>query len=273
MTGRAVTLRPIDGLQRPLCLHTHDPDADLVSRRLHEDGQWEPFETRLWLAAQRRGDVVVDVGANLGYFSLLSALAWRAPGPVFAFEPAADNFDLLCSNLAANDCAGQVEPVQAALGSRGGDVLLMRSDTNRGDHQVYAGDGQRAAEPVRLLRGDAFLAPRVDRIDLLKIDTQGSELDVLLGLWPLLERSRACLRILVELTPYSLLLAGSSGRALIERLAALDLPLAIVDHLEHRLVPSDAGALARWCDNVSATPGDRGFMNIFVGEAPALAAA
>jgi len=263
-----VTLEPVPGLARPLALYTHDPGVDLVSARLWKDRAWEPFETRLWLRAQRHGDTVVDVGANLGYFSLLSAVAERAAGCIVAVEPAADNCALLEANLRLNDCRDAVIVVQAALGAASGSGTLLRSEANRGDHQVYPGDGERRAEPIRVLAGAEALAAHVERIDLLKIDTQGSEADVVAGLWPLLLASRKALRLLIELTPFSLALAGSSGRVLIERLADLDLPFAIVDHLSHRLVASDAEALARWCDNVAATPGDRGFMNIFVGHPP-----
>lgn len=265
-----VRLQPIAGLARPLALHTHDPAADLVSARLWQERAWEPFETRLWISAQRGGDTVVDVGANLGYFSLLSALAESGAGRVIAFEPAADNFALLTANLRLNHCHKGVHAVHAALGARSGPGTLQRSEENRGDHQIFRGDGKRAGEAIRVLAGVEALAGRVDRIDLLKIDTQGSEAAVVAGLWPLLEASRSSLRLLIELTPFSLALAGSSGRALVERLAGLDLPMAIVDHVGHELVPSSPADLARWCDNVAATPGDRGFMNIFVGQAPAL---
>lgn len=264
-----VRLKSIAGLARPLALYTWDPDADLVSARLWQERAWEPFETRLWVRAQRRGDTVVDVGANLGYFSLLSAVAKRRAGRVVAFEPAADNHALLTENLRLNDCQARVEVVQAALGACSGPGTLQRSEVNRGDHQIFRGDGDRAGEAIQVLAGAEALAGRVDRIDLLKIDTQGSEAAVVAGLWPLLEASRLSLRLLLELTPFSLALAGSSGRALLERLADLDLPMAIVDHVGHELVPSDPERLAHWCDNVAATPGDRGFMNIFVGHAPA----
>ncbi|MEM6773732.1 MAG: FkbM family methyltransferase [Pseudomonadota bacterium] len=264
-----LSLTPIAGLHKDLSLYTHDPQSDLVSQRLAAQRCWEPFETRLWLGAQRAGDVVVDVGANLGYFSLLSALAEAAPAQVHAFEPAADNFALLEKNLALNGCSDLVCTHHAALSSVNGIGRLRRSETNLGDHQIYAGDGERSEEPINARRGDDALAAHCDRIDLLKIDTQGSELRAIDGLWPLLERSRESLRILVELTPFSLALAGASGRQLIERLARLSLPFHIVDHIEARLVRSDAAALARWCDNVDAVPDDRGFMNIFVGAAPA----
>jgi hypothetical protein len=98
---------------------------------------------------------------------------------------------------------------------------------------------------------------------------QGSELAVLEGLLPLLRRSRSRIGILVELTPFALRAAGDSGAALIDLLDDLGLPLAIVDQQRQRLVPESADALRRWCENVDASPGDRGFMNIFAGTPPA----
>ncbi len=263
-------LDPVPGLQRPLELFTHDPAGDLVSRKLHGERAWEVFESRLWLASHRPGDIVVDVGANLGYYSLLSALGGIPVSRVFAFEPAADNYALLCDNLTLNGAAEQVLPVRAALGEAAGPITLHRSAHNLGDHQVYAGDGERDEETVAQYNGAEFLSEFVDRVDLLKLDTQGSELSVLRGLLPLLRRSRNGLRLLIELTPFSLAMAGHSGRALIELLDSLDLPLFIVDHQAHELVPSNASELAQWCDNVADTDGDRGFMNIFAGPAPAL---
>lgn len=269
MSSHRVELLPIRGLSRNLTLFTHDPATDLVSQILHEKRAWEPFETRLWLACHDRAHTVVDVGANLGYFSLLSDQCLNGSGAIYAFEPAQDNVALLNANIDANDAGARTHVIAAALGERDEQAVLFRNDANRGDHQIYAGDGERASEAVTVLNGADFFTGRADRIDLLKVDTQGSEYAVLSGLMPLLRQSPA-LRLLLELTPYSLRLAGAKGRDLIDLVASLKLPLFIVDHIEHRLVPSDAQALAIWCDNVEATPGDRGFMNIFAGEAPVL---
>lgn len=263
-----VRLAPIPGLPGALSLQTHDPLKDLVSRKLHAERQWEPFETALWIACQRAGDVVVDVGANLGYFSLLSAQHQRKASHIFAFEPASDNVALLRDNLDLNDAKGSVEVCAVALGDSDANTSLHRNEDNRGDHQIYSGDGERSQETISVREGAKFLLPRVDRIDLLKVDTQGSEYAVIVGLLPLLQASGGGLRILLELTPFSLRLANSSGRALVTLLASLGLPLWIVDHIEHRLVASDAEALCEWSDNVDSVPGDRGFMNIFMGSAP-----
>lgn len=261
-------MAPIAGLRRQLVLFTHSPDTDLVSQKIAQTRVWEPFETRLWLACQRPGDRVVDVGANLGYYSLLSALASAPAGAIYAFEPAVDNFTLLRRNLALNACENLVEPVQAALGTDDALGTLYRSASNMGDHQVYAGDGPRVEESIALRNGAAVLAGRVAHIDLLKLDTQGSEHAVLTGLLPLLQASGGKLRMLVELTPFSLRLGGSSGRELVTLIAGLGLPLFIVDHLAHELVPCDCEALCEWSDNVAAGENDRGFMNIFAGQPP-----
>ena len=73
---------------------------------------------------------------------------------------------------------------------------------------------------------------------------------------------------MVELTPFSLRAAGSSGAELVRLLGQLQLPFYIIDHIEHQLVASDQQELELWCNNVDAYPEDQGFMNILVGEAP-----
>lgn len=250
-------------------MFTHDPEQDLVSRLMHDTGQWEPFETHLWLACLRQGCTVVDVGANLGYFSLLSALHAPSAGRIVAVEPAADNAALLRANLKFHDCIGRVNIVQAAWGDREESGALFRNEANRGDHQIYPGDGERTEEMIAVASGIASLAEfGVHHIDLLKVDTQGSEHAVITGLMPVLKRSGSKLRIVIELTPWSLRCAGTSGAMLLVLLDQLSLPVFIVDHIAHKLVPTDIAALTQWCDNVDAEKDDRGFMNIFLGTPP-----
>ena len=117
------------------------------------------------------------------------------------------------------------------------------------------------------MEGAGWFAARATRLDVVKIDVQGAEHAVVRGLLPLLAAGGPTLRLLIELTPASLRAAGSSGAALIDSLATLDLPFHIVDHIEHRLAPTTADALATWCSNLDACPEDAGFMNIWVGAA------
>jgi FkbM family methyltransferase len=263
-----VALR-IPGLDEPLKLTLHDDRDQFISRRIRDEGIWEPFETSLVMASLSSGSVFVDVGANIGYFTVLAACRVAASGKVFAFEPEPENFSLLRANLAMNGLLRRAEALHAALSDEEGEGRLYLSEDNLGDHQIYRSGEHRRSVEVSLLNGSKYLQERVVRLDLLKVDTQGSETLVMSGLMPLLRRLPSVPRILIELTPLSLREAGSSGRELIELLATLGQPFWIVDHLDHRLVASSAGELAQWCDGVDAVTDDRGFMNIFVGSAPA----
>lgn len=250
---------------RPLALCVHDERDQYVSRCLREEGVWEPFETALVLAALAPGDVFIDAGANIGYFSVLAAARVGERGAVYAFEPDPANAALLRQSVALNGMGGIVNVIEAALAREEGSAELYLSADNLGDHQLFATDDGRDSVAVATVNGAQYLAQCVQAVAMVKVDTQGFEYEVIAGLMPLLQALPRTPRLLVELTPFSLAQAGASGRALVELLATLGAPLWIVDHIEHRLVASDAEALATWCDNVAATPGDRGFMNILVG--------
>lgn len=257
----------LPGLESRLCLVVHGDRDRCISRQLRERGIWEPFETELVRAALPPGGVFVDVGANLGYFTVLAADSVGEAGRVFAFEPDPDNARLLRTNVRRNGFEARVAVVEAGLAAADSTGQLFLSPDNLGDHQLFAAGEARRQVPVRLLHGANYLASRIARMDMLKIDTQGFEYEAMLGLLPLL-RTLPTPRILIELTPLSLRQAGSSGRQLVELLAGLGQPLWIVDHLEHVLAPTTATELARWCDNVDGCAGDAGFMNILVGPSP-----
>lgn len=260
----SVALR-IPGLRSSLHLYVHGEQDQHVSRRLREQGIWEPFETSLLLQLLAPGDVFVDVGANIGYFSVLAASLVGEAGAVFAFEPDPRNYRLLEANAARNGLQHRITAIAAALSDAPGEGRLYLSEDNLGDHRVYAGEERRDSVPIVLQRGCDALAGRLRRLDLLKVDTQGSEYQVIAGLMPLLRGLASAPRVLVELTPHALREAGASGRALIELLATLGQPMWIIDHIDSQLHRSSAEELALWCDNWDAVPQARGFMNILVG--------
>lgn len=255
----------IPDLDEPLQLQVHGSRDQVISQRLRETGIWEPFETSLLLDLLQPGDVFVDVGANLGYFTVLAAARVGDHGRVFAFEPDPDNFALLQANCLANGLDQRVCAVRGALAEYDGHGTLYLSEENLGDHQIFDAGGTRRSHSISLLNGSEYFGSRVEGIDLLKIDTQGSEYAVMKGLMPFLQKLEAPPQIIVELTPLSLRQAGASGRALIDCLAKLGQPFWIIDHIEHVLAASTAEALALWCDNVDGCHGDEGFMNILVG--------
>jgi FkbM family methyltransferase len=153
------------------------PDADeMITPVMRRDGAWEAAETRFLLSELRPGMTFVDVGAHVGYFSVLAARSVGASGTVIAIEPEPRNLDLLRINLARNDCANAfVLPVAAH--SEPGSMSLALDEQNRGGHRlVPLGE---AATIVRCVRLDDVLPAKVD---VVKIDAQGYDHEVVAGL-------------------------------------------------------------------------------------------
>jgi FkbM family methyltransferase len=256
----------VPGLRGDFRLQVHAAADIHISRQLSENGIWEPFETELLRRSLAPGARFLDVGANLGYFTVLAAAWVGETGRVYAFEPEPRNAGLLTRNIAMNGVQNRVTACEAALSDHSGMARLYLHPDNLGDHQLHASADRESVE-VQLFPGADWFAGRETALDVIKIDVQGAEHAVVQGLLPLLRASGRKLRLLLELTPRSLREAGSSGEELVDTLAGLDLPFAIVDHLEHQLVPTTSDALRTWCNNVDAWPEDAGFMNIFVGPA------
>jgi FkbM family methyltransferase len=134
-----------------------------------------------------RTDAVIDIGANMGLFTLLAArLADR--GRVIAFEPHPGNFACLARHVKAADCKN-VELVNTAIGERSGRAVLSCETfvTHRIEPQLELRRDQptNGAKSVQITVGNLseFIDERrIDRVDYLKIDAEGSELEILKGL-------------------------------------------------------------------------------------------
>ena len=154
--------------------------------------------------------VAVDVGANVGFHTLVMARCVGATGRVHALEPEPRNFKLLTR---AVEEAGyrQVRLHRAAAARATGRELLYVAGDNRGDHRLTPAAEARAHMPVATVALDDLLAEE-PRIDLIKIDVQGAEVDVLAGLTRILSR-RPPPELLCEVSPDLLARAGAGADA------------------------------------------------------------
>src|SRR5579863_1663592 len=216
---------PIDFMAR--CERSHawvyghrmilDPDDTVVSRRLCAEGSFEHRETELVLQEVRRGDIVADLGANIGYYTLLFARQTGPQGHVYAFEPDPHNFSLLRRNVLQNGYAN-VTCVPCAVSDRSGSVRLYRNDGNRGDHRVYDSHDGRSSLDIPCLALDDYFA-EIDRpVNFIKMDIQGAEAGALRGMQRLIERGAADLRIVTEFWPRGLTLCGDNPRRFLDAL-------------------------------------------------------
>src|SRR5262249_8695322 len=188
----------------------HPPQEDLwVSRPLlHGDG-YEPFESELLLGQLKPGSVVIDLGANIGYYTLLFARHVGPQGKVFAFEPDPANFALLKQTVEAHGYHNVVL-IQKAASDRAGVARLHQSATNKGDHRLYDSSDGRPTVEVETISLDDFLADFAGTIDLIKMDIQGAEGLALEGMRQLLAR-QPDVTIATEFWPLGLRRSGSSA--------------------------------------------------------------
>jgi FkbM family methyltransferase len=191
--------------------------------------EYEPGLTRLLRETLREGAVVIDAGAHVGYLSILMAREVGAAGRVFAIEPSLENVDFLRRNLAANQVTN-VSVLPVALTSRPGLVSfhLNESSDSYGlfDHPNTP---TTSIEIVPAMSLDALFGGfDLDRLDLIKIDTEGAEIEVLQGMVWLRERFPVT-PIVVEWFPAAYVNRGLDGDALPRHLESLGLSLDVLD--------------------------------------------
>ncbi|MCA9102308.1 MAG: FkbM family methyltransferase, partial [Planctomycetales bacterium] len=145
----------------------------------------------------RPGGTFVDVGAHVGYFTLLGARLVSNTGCVVAVEPDAGNAESLRRNLALNDYT-HVRIEQVALGRETGTAeLFIAADS--GQHSLLARSDQSVKVDVRTL-DDLWSSNEAPPIDVIKIDVEGAELDMLRGARDTLRRS-ADIVVLMDVHP------------------------------------------------------------------------
>lgn len=174
---------------------------------------WEARQIDLLRPLVSPGSLVIDVGANVGFFTRRFA-AWTGPdGRVLAIEPERVNFERLRATTARFGAA--VEAIQGVAADREGTLNLVVNPIHPGDHHIGAEGVAVAAHTI-----DGLIAQRGHRpLSLIKIDVQGGELAVIDGAAETLRRLRPAL--VVEVDPHSLERMGHSAAEVFNRLAGL----------------------------------------------------
>jgi len=140
-------------------------------------GKYEPYLTKkiLRLASLSQDDMVVaDVGANIGYYTVLLAKKARK---IYAIEPEEKTFEILKKNC---EGLGNITTLNMAAGDRNGEVELKVSKENYGDHKInnQFSKSNFQLKKVKIRKLDSLIKGQVD---LMKIDVQGFENEVIEG--------------------------------------------------------------------------------------------
>ena len=176
------------------------------------------------------GMVVVDVGANIGFYTtLLSRLAGEG-GMVHSFEPDNQNYRHLADQCKA---LKNVRAVRSAVGSKNGEIDLYASDDLNVDHLSYDDHTSRRRTRVPITTLDKYL--RNKSVSFIKIDTQGYEYEVLLGMQKTISSATRII-ILTEFSAFDLSRAGTNSQDYIRLVKTLRLKMYLLDGFKLKFV-------------------------------------
>jgi FkbM family methyltransferase len=212
--------------------------SDRIERQMW-GGCYEPHVQETLAALLSPGDTFVDVGAHIGYHAVRGALAVGPHGRVFAFEADPHNFSRLAGHLrqfswavampkAVSSASGSLTFERSSqLGESGWGTLTTVRDLAKGEHV--------SVDAVSL--DDWFSANRPERVAAMKIDAEGSEVDILRGAANFLNHARPA--IVIEANDVVLRQAHTSALELTRLLRANKYDLFELETRSLRLLPPD----------------------------------
>ena len=259
MLGKIVRSSIPEKIEANGCTIYLDREDMAVSGALALKG-FESYETDLFKQALKPGMHVLDVGAHIGYYTLLAAKAVGPTGRVYAFEPEPRNNALLRKNVAANSLKN-VMIIDVAASDSAGTHDFFLEKYNKGHHSM--GKVSKTADKITVKTDtvDRALAQFGDpAIDVMKIDIEGAEPIAFRGMKETIGRSPN-LAVFAEVYPKCLESLGTSPKSYLEMLMSFGFKLWAIDEEQERVEPiRDPGSF------VAAIPPGEGFRNIIAAK-------
>lgn len=223
-----------------------------LPRMLFMYGHYEKYATELFRKLVKWRDVFVDVGANLGHYTLIAADLVGENGKVFAFEPAPDNYALLVKSVEVNGYKN-VTTVPKAVSNRVGMTRLVLDPHESGQHRLDNGADHGDSVSIEAVTLDDFFKDKEKRVDVIKMDVEGAEMLVLEGMSEILKRNDN-LTIFTEFSPTMLRRVGSSPEEYLKQFIGYSFELFHINEKEEKLDPVDLdkamriGTEEKWTD-------------------------
>ncbi|RZJ83096.1 MAG: FkbM family methyltransferase, partial [Chryseobacterium sp.] len=162
---------------------------NFIDACIYFTGDYEPYLKTNFADLIKPGMVILDVGANIGFHTLYFAELTGKSGKVVAFEPIDVNFKALQQNLALNEFP-HIMPVNKALGSENS-TLHIHIDVNAHNPGAFnLFENGKKNTSINCVRADDFLKEsQISKVDFIKVDVEGFELEVFKGLAKTLKQS------------------------------------------------------------------------------------
>ena len=181
---------------------------DLMQMSLFD---YEPTETEIVKSNVKKNDIAVDIGANVGYYTLLMAQLVGKNGKVYSFEPDPVNFQLLKKSVEINEFENVIL-IQKAVSDTNEKVKLFLGDDDRAINRIYdakLGDAKESIE-VDSITLDEYFRENNELFNFIKIDSEGSEVKIINGMQELISENRK-LVMMTEFFPFLMQKSGNDS--------------------------------------------------------------
>lgn len=189
----------------------------------------DKFEINILKKNIQKGDTVIDIGANIGFYTKILSELVGEKGMIHAFEPDKTNFERLLSYCVA---CKNVKLNNKAIGPKTEKLKIYTSKMLNVDHRTYKPEEYEEEIEIDAVNLDEYLAGK-EKVDFIKMDIQGFEMSAIKGMEQTL-KANPNIKLITEFWPHGLKLTGSSGIEYFNYLVSLGFTCYLMEneHLE-----------------------------------------
>ncbi|MEO0076614.1 MAG: FkbM family methyltransferase [candidate division WOR-3 bacterium] len=191
--------------------------------QLSINGIYEPLVTNFFLKEVKPGNIIIDVGAHIGYYTLIFAKLAGQSGEVYAFEPDPTNFAILKKNVLINGYKNVILSNKAVSNISGRIKLYVYHD-HPAWHKIYDTNDSNGYIEIESVRLDDFFKNYNKKVDFIKMDIEGAEWLAVSGMLEFL-KNQDKVKIITEYNPSKLKFFGIKATDFLELLSNLNFKL------------------------------------------------
>lgn len=223
-------------------------------------GVYEPYEVAFFTETIKPGMNIVDIGANIGYYTVMAAMKTGQSGHVISYEPESENYSFLKRNVDANNLSN-VRAVKMAIGDKVGTAKLYLTKNNKGTHSFANNRNDSENETVNVDSLDHLLsAIGVEKVDVLKIDIEGYEPFAFDGMKETLAKNSDII-IFSEIYPKAIRRTGRDPLDLLKLFNEYGFVISVIDENKKRMVRLDP---SRFQDFIDSFPKGEAIKNLYL---------
>jgi FkbM family methyltransferase len=192
--------------------------------------------TEIFEKVVREGDTVIDIGANVGYYTLLASRLAGERGKVYAFEPDPRTYNLLLRNIEINKYDNIVPLPKAVVNKVGSAKFILSPKPHAHASGFYFLKDKKHKKIIEVETEilDHFFQDKNDVINVIKMDIDGGEMDALSGMDDLISKNRNS-KMFIEFDTNHLRKAGHTPKEFLDKLLSYNFSISIMDEREKRL--------------------------------------